>query len=515
MSQIRPFTIDGHRVDDVLSFLQADGFEIEQPVRVTRTVLDTFDGRLHQAGARLELRRTSHLELVLGQRDRALPVGWTDASTRVRAAPRFASDLAPGPLRLRLAELADVRAMQPVVEFAETTVRAARRDPLGSPVTSVQLHHHVVVEPAGRTIPAPAIIEVTRHVGHDRAFARTCRLLGSVDLPPADRGLVEVVYGLAGVDPSGVVTSATVPLHPDQPAELGFRAVLVNLAHTMQLNWAGTVDDIDTEFLHELRVAVRRTRSVLTHAEGVLPETGRQRFADDFRWLAGLTSTPRDLDVLLLNWPGYVAELPVGSAAVLQTVHERLGDQRRGAHQMLVVAARSQKGQALIPAWMQWLAARVVGSEGGATMPLGAVAAAGVRSEHDRLVHHGRRIDDDAPPEALHDLRKDAKRLRYGVECFAGLFPERATTRYVRRLKQLQDNLGEYQDVAIHREAISAAAGEEEAGEVAAEPAFEQLISSLDRRRVVARGAFAGHFAGFDHRQTTHDLDAMTERLLG
>ena len=54
------------------------------------------------------------------------------------------------------------------------------------------------------------------------------------------------------------------------PAVDGYRAVLANLAITIRANWQGTIDQSDTEFLHDLRIAVRRTRTVLGEAKGVL-----------------------------------------------------------------------------------------------------------------------------------------------------------------------------------------------------------------------------------------------------
>ena len=68
----------------------------------------------------------------------------------------------------------------------------------------------------------------------------------------------------AGVDLAGFTDSPTVPLDRTMPAVDGFRAVLANLADTIVANWQGTVDQVDPEFLHDLRVAVRRTRTVVS-----------------------------------------------------------------------------------------------------------------------------------------------------------------------------------------------------------------------------------------------------------
>ena len=51
-------------------------------------------------------------------------------------------------------------------------------------------------------------------------------------------------------------------------------AVLPGLLDTLQANVAGTVRDIDTEFLHDLRIAVRRTRTALKLAGRCCPAAG-------------------------------------------------------------------------------------------------------------------------------------------------------------------------------------------------------------------------------------------------
>ena len=82
------------------------------------------------------------------------------------------------------------------------------------------------------------------------------------------------VFDLTGpVDgPGRRFSSPTIALDPKTPAADGFRAVLAHLAAAIELNVPGTIDDIDPEFLHDLRVAVRRTRSVLSNARRVLPD---------------------------------------------------------------------------------------------------------------------------------------------------------------------------------------------------------------------------------------------------
>ena len=85
-------------------------------------------------------------------------------------------------------------------------------------------------------------------------------------LPPLD-----AVLATAGRAPGEYTGKIDVELDPTMPARMALAAVLLQLLDTLEANVPGTVRDIDTEFLHDLRVAVRRTRSALKLGAVLLP----------------------------------------------------------------------------------------------------------------------------------------------------------------------------------------------------------------------------------------------------
>ena len=99
--------------------------------------------------------------------------------------------------------------------------------------------------------------------------------------------------------------------------------MLANLADTIEANRPGTIDDIDEEFLHELRVAVRRTRSVLAESKGVLPDDVRDAQREAFGELGQQTGPARDLDVYVVGWDAYVAPLGLTGDPGLDKVRQR------------------------------------------------------------------------------------------------------------------------------------------------------------------------------------------------
>ena len=100
----------------VIAALTELGFAFGPSTSVTTSVLDTFDGRLHRAGLRLELRDSTRLELVLSGE------GTVPAHLTVNSAPRMPDELSPGPFRSRVAALADLRACG-AIQPARSTAR--------------------------------------------------------------------------------------------------------------------------------------------------------------------------------------------------------------------------------------------------------------------------------------------------------------------------------------------------------------------------------------------------------
>jgi CHAD domain-containing protein len=143
------------------------------------------------------------------------------------------------------------------------------------------------------------------------------------------------------------------------------------------------------------------------------------------------------------------------------------------------------------------------------------VVAKRIARAHSSLVEDGRQIRPDSPAEQVHDLRKDAKKLRYLVECFGSLLPEKPRKRYVRQLKALQENLGEHQDAEVHIEMLQSLTVELDESGTAADTlvAIGQLTERLDQTRITARAEFADRFADYDSPATQRALDAMLEAI--
>ncbi len=505
---VGPTGDDGNAADAALA---RAGVELGAEATSTRTVLDTFDGRLHAAGLRLEHRRGATSELVLLDRS-----GAPSAHLPTATAPAAPDELPPGPFRSRVAAIVQERALLPVVGLTSRVRTGERRDRRGKATVTVELHTRLALvgDRAAAELLPRWVAEVHGALGHDGALQQVLDRAAARGLTARPGDLVDLAAEVLGVDLRGRTSSPTVPLSPGEPALEGFRRVLLNLADAIEANLLGTIDDVDPEFLHELRVAVRRTRSVLARAKGVLPEEVREHHRAELGWLGTLTGPARDLDVHLLEWSAGLALLEPSAAVALEPVRVELERRRAAAHGTLSEALQSDRYELLVAGWERWLRAGA-GEVAAADAPtVGAVVAERIAAAQRRVLKAGRAITPDSPPDALHDLRKDAKQLRYLLECFGSLLPAKPRKAFVTHLKVLQDNLGAHQDAEV-QVALLRELAETLEGPTATLLAMGQLIEVLDQRRLAEREAFAERFSSYDTRPTARALDALVRGIGG
>ena len=139
-----------------------------------------------------------------------------------------------------------------------------------------------------------------------------------------------------------------------------------------------------------------------------------------------------------------------------------------------------------------------------------------IEKAQNKVLRDGRAITPASPGERLHDLRKDAKKLRYLLECFGSLFPADERKAFVSQLKDLQDNLGEHQDAEVHLAQLRDLAHdlhERSVVDTDALLAMGRLSDQLERRRAEERAAFAKRFAQYDRKSNRKALARMLEEV--
>jgi CHAD domain-containing protein len=443
------------------------------PLRVDETpaspriYLDTFDGRLHAADRTLAFtagRGAGTLEL-------GSLVGELLRRTRVREIPAFAADLPRGPLADAVAPLIDVRRLLPVAELRSEGPRLRLLDDLEKTVVRIEVLTGTVAPPDGPrpwpgevpgsaldTAPLPPLLMVRPVRGYDEAFAAAVATLErELGLPRAQRDLLTVVLGALGRDPRGYGSKWAPELDPEMPAEEAARRVHRALLETIRANEEGTRLDLDPEFLHDFRVAVRRTRSALTQVKGVFPEPEVERFKNELAWLGQATGPTRDLDVYLLKLPGYREGLGDLGGSHLDPLRRFLAEHREIEQTKMAKVLRSKRYRELLEEWEAFLDRETPPeptAAPNARRPIREVVSARIWKLWRRVCQRGRRITPETEAADLHRLRIDCKKLRYLLELFGGLYPPDEIRLLVRRLKRLQDNLGDFNDYEVQQKRL-------------------------------------------------------------
>ena len=450
--------------------------------RIVRTFYDTFDGRFYRAGlvvehelldgrAWLRVRR-------LGETVALVQAALAQAPLVQVAGP--VSGLADSRVRQILAPAAAGRALMALVRTEGEQLRYSTIDRLEKAnvrVSVMAVEAQLIPGTGNPRYLLEPVVTFSPVRGHDASFAA---LVQAVELrlgprPAADPLLrASGVVGLAlGVDPS----DRAVALLPQASAFSACVGLLARAAEVLEANSPGLVNQLDEEFLHDIRVTLRATRAVVRAARGVLDPSCGEQLAQELTALMDLTSPVRDLDVLRAAWAGDPALAPL--LEVLAQDHE----------ECLRALLDAVRGVAWVELLAHLRAPRPAPS--GQELTASGWAATVLPVELRRLHRAARRADRAQEPaqgsaasgaeeDPLHRTRKQAKRLRYLLDAFDSLYPGQQLDGLRRALKTVQTVLGDYQDATVADDAIAQAGGRLRG----AEPA---VLIELGRRSEAAR----------------------------
>jgi CHAD domain-containing protein len=462
--------------------------------RQTRVWLDTFDGRLHRAGLTLAFlsRPGGASELVLTCSDQVM------RQAAVVRWPALIDAVPGGPVADRLRSVVGVRALLPLARVRSDVGEWRLLNTDDKTVVRAYIDQASTVGNGSGTLPARIRLAPVR--GYDGQAARVAHVLAESGLAPDGTPEFDLLLrdGWISVPDRAPFDMS---LHPGQDAAAALAGQLLALWQMIEVNVPGVVDDVDTEFLHDLRVAVRRTRSMLKLAGDVLPEDTTTRFTPEFKWLGDLTTPVRDLDVLLLDFPDMLAGLTEAQPDDLAPLREHFRRERAKQRLRLMRGLRSARFADLAIAWRTALAPLVTPATGfGArrrtpSIDTQTLAAQRIDRAWRRVAGRARHVALDSPPLLLHDLRKRCKELRYVLELTAGLCRPEPHRALLNDLKAVQDRLGEFQDAEVHRDAIrgyaTAILAEQRAGAATLLAMGELVTRYGSRQRQAAADAVA------------------------
>ncbi|MBT8396486.1 MAG: CHAD domain-containing protein [Gemmatimonadetes bacterium] len=477
--------------------------EVRRESKQRVTYCDTFDWRLEKAG----------LSLTTSRIGRQVRVILTTADGRVLdsmapRAPQFASDLTPSPLPDILEPVAKNRRLLPRARGEWNGTFISMVNPDGKAVGRLRIRVGTALLPNGEGEKAlPPRIEFLPLKGYAAEEKRvTAFLKERFRVKREERSEQGVVYEATDLSPGDYSSSLQLSLDAESSAAVATRQIHLGLLQIIEANREGLTRDWDAEFLHDFRTAVRRTRSALTQIPDVFPPTVTDHFKKEFRWVGSKTGPARDIDVYLLKIPAYRAALYPAARKDLEPLVELLKEKKKAELSRLRRSVHSKRFKSLLEDWRVFLESPDTqdSTPPEAGRPIIEVASARIWNAFTKVQKRGKGIGQFSPAEDLHKLRLDCKKLRYLLRFFQSLYPADALEPVIREIKNLQDHLGDYNDLQVQRDALKRFA--EEIMESKAAPpatllAMGQLMGQLEGKQHKERELFHDRFSRFSRQQ--------------
>lgn len=479
--------------------------QFQKPNVITRTYLDTFDWRIFSEGGVLE---SAVDEIGNWLTWRSLGTEQVYGRCPIEQIPRFVWDLGESSIKEKLKNILEFRALLPLATVSTRIHIAYVHDDQGKIILRIEFQRDCLSIDDCKQKNQHSNVNIDKRVhlypmkGNKGVLKETCRLLGKechLD-PLSDDPLVTTLKHF-GKEP-GRELQKIIVTDPDQRADTAVKNIFYQLLKTMKDNENGIIEDIDSEFLHDFRVAVRRTRSLLGQIRNVFPKNRVTRFKRDFAWLGEVTGPARDMDVYLLSFNEYKKKLPANAREDITPLYEFLQRHRHKEHDRLIKVLHSVRYQKLKQNWENFLKAPApkYSTLKNASLPIVNVASEHIWRAYRRAYKQGNIIVVDSPSTLLHELRKTCKKLRYLNEFFQDLYPENKMRKLIENLKDLQDNLGEFQDLQIQQDSLRQFISdmENETGVVPeTRKAIGMLVTRLAERNQKVRQTFDAKFKKF------------------
>ena len=455
--------------------------------RLDAIYLDTADRLLQRNAMALRLRRTGRRWV-----QTLKSAGRTAGGLSVRGEWETPARLRGGRPHVDLAALADtplpallsgrrgIRALVPV--FRTRFARDVRTLTRGRSLIEIAIDRGRIETLNARQRRYEALSEVEFELKQGQAkdlCALALRLIGrgrhALPLVPLPLSKAERGYLLADDQKAAPLKAAArgfvAALAADQSAGTALRAIVAHGLSVLLANTEAMQRGPDDEYVHQARVALRRMRSalrLLDRKHNDFPEAQ----ADELRWVGRLLGAARDWDVLTTQ------TLPAIATGVdpaqMEALFRTAGEKRDAAREATVAALRTSRFAQLALRLQAWT---MTPARSGST--LAKLAESELRKARRRLLESASFFAALAP-EARHRVRILAKRLRYALDVFSVALPKEPTEHYTDALSNLQDVLGELNDLAVARTSLASLSGSD-----ALEPSLSDPIERRERDLVV------------------------------
>lgn len=362
----------------------------------------------------------------------------------------------------------------------------------------------------------PEGIAVSGLRGYEKSYEKLLGSLASHGLLPMkqETDMIDRAYSITERKPLDYGSKFRVKLDPAIQIGTAVSTICLELVASMELNYAGVCNDVDSEFLHDFRIAIRRTRSLMSLLRKVLPREQLHFFETEFKWLGGVTGPVRDIDVYLLRKQSYLGLLPKSLRGGLTLFFEQLASQRSDELSLLRKHLSSERYLDLMEKW------RIFLTDPNSELfkeirkkPCLSLVNKIISKRFDRFITDGDQISDKTDDEQLHKLRIKGKKFRYLLEFFRSFYGGREIDLFLKHMKKVQDNLGDFNDLSVQIAVLNEKLERLKARNkqtILLAAALGSLITRLKQEHRQVRGKFTATYQEFSTEENRDLMGKLT-----
>lgn len=326
------------------------------------------------------------------------------------------------------------------------------------------LDHGMISAPDGSGLPICEIELELKSGSPLPLYQLALELLNTVPLRLENTSKAERGYALVTGYTSPPLKAQLVPLTGEMNVSEAFKAIAWNCLGHLHGNEAGMLECRDIEYLHQMRVALRRIRLALLIFAKAFANSAFASLTPELKWLSAQLGPARDWDVFV---SGTLADASKNFAehAGLLALRKKCEQIRREQNDRAYKAVDSTRYTELMLKLGACLSAESwlipakpslhhVGAEIRLEMPVKEFSDTLLSRGQAKLKKYSKKLKKLDAAE-LHALRIATKKQRYASEFFAKLYVSKKVKRYIKSLAELQGTLGAVNDASVAERLLS------------------------------------------------------------
>jgi CHAD domain-containing protein len=409
---------------------------------------------------------------------------------------KFEWDFPEGKLKKTLKSFLNLRAIQPIITLKRVQQNLYVQNCDEKTVATLSLNNYRVNE-----LEQYGVIQTCQLIpikGYGKEAKQLSKLL-KLQFTHSYINVLEHFLKQSNQEPYRYSVNPKFALQPHDTAREAVGEIIRVMLTVARQNENGIIQDIDSDFLHDYRVCIRRVRSLLSQSKCIYPDDEGVKLKTDFATLSKRSNLLRDYDVYLLERNAYRRLLPHPLREPLDIMFDDFTNQRQAEHAKFAAYLQSQDYQNHIQKLSDFFNDSVtLAATSHSDIEIIQLAKKKIYKQYKRIRKVGLTIAHATQDGKIHKLRIECKKLRYLLEFFSALFSANEIHFLVARLKLLQDNLGRFNDLSVQQSFLRNYLENKTEPPVNLSMAIGGLITLLYQKQVEERKKILANFQQFD-----------------